>query len=47
MNYEDMTGEQFLDKIEEMFPLFDRLEKEESTEEQGQNDLKAVMLSSA
>ncbi len=29
MNYEDMTGEQFLDKIEEMFPLFDELEKRE------------------
>ena len=45
MNYEDMTGEQFLDKIEEMFPLFDGLDKRESTDEQSQNDLKAVMLS--
>jgi PAS domain S-box-containing protein len=45
MNYEDMTGEQFLDKIEEMFPLFEGLEKIESTDERGQNDLKTVTLS--
>lgn len=45
MNYEDTTGERFLDKIEEMFPLFDRLEGGEYPDESGQDDLKSIMLS--
>ena len=42
---EDMMDKQFLDKIEEMFPLPDKSGKRENVGEQGQNDLKAVTLS--
>ncbi len=45
MNYKNVPDEQFLDKIDEMFPLLDESGKREDMGKQGQNDLKAVTLS--